>query len=191
MPQEQLWWILGKIVEIRTMPGYLWQINSSQEFAGGMPLGFSPDRTFINSLDGIEPVECADAAGWEEGLSDHRICNLYLSIWCNEMKWFGLNGNCKVQAREDLGKELMMMNLWFKKPQARHWVTNWRWLSGHLVLALEKMKEVLCSWEKLSTPTPCQEPLKISNTPGCLAWNEWLMMFEISWAVLKDTEMKN
>lgn len=54
----------GEAIEIRMLPGYLRQINCLQEFAGGMPWGSSPDRTFINnSLDGVEPTKCADAAG--------------------------------------------------------------------------------------------------------------------------------
>lgn len=53
---------VGEIVEIRMLPGYLRQINSSQEFTGRTPWGSSPDRTSINSLDEIEPTKCADAA---------------------------------------------------------------------------------------------------------------------------------
>lgn len=58
---------VGEILEIRMLPGYLLQINSSQEFAGRTPWGSSPDRAFINSLDEVEPTKCADAAGLRGG----------------------------------------------------------------------------------------------------------------------------
>lgn len=59
--------MLGKIAKIRVLPEYLWQINTSQEFAGRMPRSSSPDRAFINNLDAIEPMECAGAAGVRGG----------------------------------------------------------------------------------------------------------------------------
>lgn len=117
---EQLWWMLGEIVKIRVLPGYLWQINASQEFAGGMPRDSSPDRTFINNLDAIEPMEWAGAAGVRGGAEQSQPRQPGSLNICNEMKRSGLNGNCKVQSGEDLGKESVITNLGFKEPQTRN-----------------------------------------------------------------------
>lgn len=107
-------------MKIRVLPGYLWQINASQEFAGGMPRDSSPDRTFINNLDATEPMEYAGAAGVRGGPEQSQPRQPGSLNICNEMKRSGLNGNCKVQSGEDLGKELVIMNLGFKEPQARN-----------------------------------------------------------------------
>lgn len=82
--------MLGEIAKIRMLPGYLWQINTSQEFAGGMPRGSSPDRTFINSLDAIEPVECAGAAGVRGGAGATTASAAWISQ-CDAMKRSGLD----------------------------------------------------------------------------------------------------
>lgn len=58
---------VGEIVEIRMVPGYLRQINSSQDFTGEVPWGSSPDSTLINSLDEIEAMQCAAAAAVARG----------------------------------------------------------------------------------------------------------------------------
>lgn len=67
MTLGNLFLVFEKSSRIGMLPGGLWQINSTQEFARVMPQGCAPDSTFINE-DEVNLIKWTDSESWKESL---------------------------------------------------------------------------------------------------------------------------